>query len=77
MVVSAVPNGDIGISSFLEEHMVGYPSFAIEDLHGFMGGSVMKEGFSEDIRVESSRYFFDFDEEGGVHVECNLLRVFM
>ncbi len=37
----------------------------------------MKEGFSEDIRVESSGYFLDFGEEGGVHVESNLLRVLM
>jgi hypothetical protein len=77
MVVSVVPNSDICISSFLEEHLVGYPSFAIEDLHGFMGGGVVEEGFSEDIRVESSGYFFDFGEEGGVHVERNLLRVLM
>ena len=64
MVVSVVSYRDVGVSSLLEEHLVGYPSFAFEDFHSFVSSGVMEEGFSEDVGVESPRYLFDFGEEG-------------
>jgi len=37
VIICVVADGDVGVTSFLEEHLIGYPSFALEDLHGLVG----------------------------------------
>lgn len=64
MVIGVVADSDVGVTSLLEEHLVGDPSFAFENLHGLIGCGVVEEGFSEDVGVQSPWDFFDFGEEG-------------
>lgn len=77
VVVRAVANRDVGVASLLEEHLIGDPSFALEDLHCLVGCSVVKEGFTENVGVKSSGDLLDFCEEGRVHIQSDFLRVFM